>query len=128
MLLFLLLLACFSQETDSCGVVVTSSCTLPASSTKWNNVDVAAKLKEWILSLKKQDVDPGLPLSHKKYFVSFQGKRNQDITRFIGNWDCDGSNLIIGNVWLIPNPVSREFFHDGYLYGQLDNEGQLTGT
>ena len=48
------------------------------------------------------------------------------IIRDIGNIDCLTKNTV-GPIWQTAGEVSKDQFHDGFLYGREDETGSMTG-
>ena len=117
----------FSQSkcSSNCGALVKSPCADQRTS-KWNKHNVAHELKSWLTQLKKLT---SIKETEVKYFflrkkVYLDPKVN--IVRYIGNVNCLSKNTF-GPIWKTGGITSNHQFHDGFLYGRADEEGQITG-
>ena len=114
-----------SESSWNCGTLVKSTCTDHVTS-KWNKQNVGHHLKTWVKQIEKLT---SLKEAEMKHFFSrkriFQDPETK-IVRYIGNVDCL-SKRTLGPIWKTAGTVSGHQFHDGFLYGQEDENGTLTG-
>ena len=123
------------KSQSNCGTLSRSTCT-DANTTEWNKESVGKSLKKWILSINKIR---SMPLKEKDtYFlrktvlqfeptsrlVTSHGTRSG--VQYIANKDCTRKRHI-GPTWRKMSNVSGTQFHDGFLYGIEDGDGELTG-
>ena len=126
---------CYFGDHTSCGIAVKSDC-VDNITTKWNTQHIKKNLKHWIQSISTIDSFSSKDFEKpeiKKTLLMFDEKdiiTNKTIGRgmqFIGNIDC--SNLKhVGPTWRKPSLFSMRQFHDGFLYGEEDSRGELTGS
>ena len=109
-------------------MIVKSSCTDDETS-DWNRNSVGEHLKSWILSINKLD----MLTKHESYryfrpksLLTFKDYGKNEYVKKIGGMDCSG-NKTFGKVWKKPSTFSSKQFHDGFLYGVENDEGEMTG-
>ena len=105
---------------------VNSTC-FNLGTTKWNRNNVEENLKLWIKSIQE------VPITKIGRNVKFEHRKivrrhpRSSILTFIGS--VEGStNKYVGPVWKIAGLASRRQFHNGFLYGKLNEEELLTGN
>ena len=105
---------------------VNSTC-FNLGTTKWNRNNVEENLKLWIDSIQEvpiTKIGKNVKFKHEK-LVKRHPRSN--ILTFIGS--VEGStNKYVGPVWKIAGLASRRQFHNGFLYGKLNEEELLTGN
>ena len=95
--------------------------------TKWNKNNIGGSLKSWIESIQhfpvKNDGTNIRQFEHKKVI-----KRHprSNILTFVGKVECS-TRTFVGPVWKIGGLASRRQFHNGFIYGKLNEEEMLTG-
>ena len=115
---------CNCKESLNCGSFVRSTCTDDVT-TEWNKHSIGKNLKSWITSISK--ITPTNPhFFLPKALFNFQDKRKKEIIKFIANKDCLADRTY-GPTWRKPSIFSSTQFHDGFLYGIEDENGELTG-
>ena len=104
---------------------VNSTC-FNLGTTKWNRNNVEENLKLWIKSIHEvpvTQIGKNIQFEHRKV-VKRHPRTN--ILTFIAS--IEGStNKYVGPVWKIAGLASRRQFHNGFLYGKLNEEELLTG-
>ena len=124
----------YSEANDltSCGLPVKSNCD-DYITTKWNNKAIGKNLKKWFRSISRPSSQDNGQLYLEKTLLMFDERdiiTNQKIGRgaqFIGNIDCS-SLKHVGPTWRKPSLFSMMQFHDGFLYGIEDVDGELSGN
>ena len=90
---------------------------------------MAEELKDWFKSIEKvlsvREADMG-------YYSTFARRRvvqdeEMKVINYIGNFDC-ANKKAIGRMWKTGGQGrSKNQFHDGFLYGVHDENGNFTG-
>ena len=122
----------YSVCQPHCGPVIKSNCADDIT-TKWNKISVGERLRKWIISIHKitsnpQNEDDNFSLT--KRIVMFGAKykngsfENRGINS-ISNYDCSIKRNI-GPSWKKASVFSVTQFHDGFLYGMGDENGNPT--
>ena len=117
----------------NCGTLSQSTCRDDVT-TKWNEDMVSSSLKKWMSSLAKIR---SMPERNKKLFflrkkvLDFEvknkwGKSVGDGVQYIANIDCV-TKKISGPTWRKTSISSSTIFHDGFLYGHENENGEMTG-
>ena len=121
-----------AKDLSSCGLAVKSNCD-DYITTKWNSKAIGKNLRKWFRSISRissEDISQPyikktLLMFDERYIVS-----NQKIgtgAQFVGNIDCS-SLKHVGPTWRKPSLFSMRQFHDGFLYGTEDIDGELSGN
>ena len=126
-------LVIYSECHPNCGTLARSSCTDDIT-TQWNKYSVGETLRKWIISIGKIRSMPERETKHfflRKTVSKFEirsksGKIIGDFVTSISNRNCS-TNKHIGPTWRKPSTYSNTQFHDGFLYGIEDDNGELTG-
>ena len=124
----------FSQYQIICGTLVRSTCT-DDNTTKWNRAFVEDSLKKWLVSLAKAKSISEREKPHRflrKTVLEFDkkaanGKKVGEGVQYIANLDCI-EKTHVGPTWRKASTFSHTLFHDGFLYGIEDKNGELTGS
>jgi hypothetical protein len=123
--ILLLLLPQEGYSTLTCVDFVNTTCS-NISTSKWNKRNVGENLKFWLNSFEKipfSKASANKPTEHRKSVLRHP---RSNIIQLIGKTDCLGET-IIGPVWKIGGLASKRQFHNGFFYGNLDENGRLTG-
>ena len=114
-----------NNQNTNCGVFMKSSCS-DTINTRWNKKNIGNELKLWLKGIQKLH---SLEIGERVNF-SLRKKVYQEpdskIIRRIGNVDCLTKNTV-GPVWRTAGTISKDQFHDGFLYGIEDETGSMTG-
>ena len=112
------------EHDSNCGSFVKSTCRKNLSS-KWNYIDIGFHLKMWFKQIK---IRTSLKNVRKKHLYSRMKVDHHDfkIVRYIGNMNCTTKNSI-GPTWRTAGTISNNQYYDGFLYGQEDEKGNLSG-
>ena len=124
----------YSEAKDlfSCGFPVKSNCD-DYITTKWNNKAIGKNLKKWFRSISRiSSKDIGQPYLTKTLLMFDErdiitNKKIGTGAQFVGNIDCS-SLKHVGPTWRKPSLFSMLQFHDGFLYGVEDVDGELSGN
>ena len=123
----------YAECKNNCGFLIRSTCTDDVV-TKWNKNSIGGILKKWITSVKKirsiSDEERKYAFLRKRV-VEFEmkdefGKRIGDGVQYIANMDCSKITPV-GPTWRKASLFSSSQFHDGFLYGIEDDDGEMTG-
>lgn len=122
-LISIFLTYCKCEDSLNCGAIVKSTCKDDIT-TKWNRNDVSKGLKTWmngivmLTSMKEGE--------QKHFNLRKTVKQESNIVRYIGNVNCT-LKTSFGPTWRTAGEISKDQFHDGFLYGVEDENGTLTG-
>ena len=110
---------------QNCGKSFTSTCS-DDSITTWNTHDIERNLKNWIRSIQQ------VPLSskrHKWHLFVQKALHDSELSsvQFITRNRCK-KHSPIGPLWKKASMFSGTQFHDGYLYTEEYDEGNMTGN
>ena len=124
----------YSEANDlfSCGWAVKSNCD-DYITTKWNSKAIGKNLRNWFRSISRISSEDISQPYLRKTLLMFDERNivsNQKIgtgAQFVGNIDCS-SLKHVGPTWRKPSMFSMMQFHDGFLYGTEDIDGELSGN
>ena len=112
-----------------CGTLVKSTC-MDDFTSKWNRNKIGYNLKTWINQIEAltylKKADTKHYYSRKKVLQERIPGWNITIARYIANIDCRNGRTV-GKLWKTAGTVSNHQFADGFLYGQEDKKGTLSG-
>ena len=121
----------YSLVQSYCGSQISSTCS-DNLTTKWNSKFVSDSLKKWIRSLtnitsllKPNENHTQNYTTALKFIMSKNGNAGIGV-EYIANLDCS-SKQSIGPTWMKPTNYSSNLFEDGFLYGQENALGEMTG-
>lgn len=117
-----------------CELSVESTCPENHVDTTWNTKSVSRKLKEWIISLssdhhpddKVRTQTTGLNLFFDKPHFKEDSDQGGKLFRWITRTHCQNGS-VFGSAWMAPKLYSAENFHNGFLYGMVNDEGWFSG-
>ena len=121
-----------AKDLSSCSLPVKSNCDAYIT-TKWNSKSIGTNLKKWFRSISRiSSQDIGQPYLTKTLLMFDErdiitNKKIGTGVQFIGNIDCSSLNRV-GPTWRKPSLFSMLQFHDGFLYGVEDVDGELSGN
>ena len=115
-----------TKSSSICIDNINSTC-YNVETTKWNKHNVGENLKLWIQSVEQFPVTRNGLKSQSEYKKIIKRHPQSNIVTFIGSMECS-SEKFIGPIWKIGGLASRRQFHNGFLYGTLNEEEALTGT
>ena len=105
---------------------INSTC-LNLGITKWNKNNVGESLKHWIESIQNFPIkNVGTQIQYEQKKVIKRHPRSNILT-FVGKIKCS-TKKFVGPVWKIGGLASRRQFHNGFLYGELNEKEMLTGV
>ena len=113
------------QCEQNCGKLVESTCS-DDSATTWNTHNVGGNLKNWIRSI--QEVSSSSK-RHKWDLIVQKPLHDSELSsvQFMTNNRCKKQSPI-GPLWKKASMFSGTQFHDGYLYTEKNDEGNMTGN
>ena len=118
---------------QNCGILVKSNC-LDDNTTLWNKNNVGNNIKDWIQSI--QPIHSPMDKDQIQFFIrkiliqyelrkkSFLGESK--VVAIIANSRCNKTKHF-GPIWKKASMFSGTQFHDGFLYGIQNAEGELIG-
>ena len=115
-----------TKSSSICIDNINSTC-YNVGTTKWNKHNVGENLKLWIQSVDQVPLKRNGLKTQSNYKKRIKRHPRSNILTFIGNMECS-SEKIIGPIWKIGGLASRRQFHNGFLYGTLNEEEALTGN
>ena len=116
---------------SNCGYQIRSTCSYDLT-TKWNAKFVGNSLKKWFSSLTNITSIQERYENHTQNYTTalklIMGKNgNAGIgVEYISNLDCS-TKQSIGPTWMKPSNYSSNLLEDGFLYGQENDLGEMTG-
>ena len=120
-----------SLVQSNCGSQISSTCS-DILTTKWNSNFVSNSLKRWFRSLtnitsilKPNENHTQNYTTALKFIMSKNGNAGIGV-EYIANLDCF-TKQSIGPSWKKPTNYSSNLFEDGFLYGQENALGEMTG-
>ena len=113
------------EGSSNCGALVKSTCTDPVTS-KWNKHDVAHNLKTWVKQIEKLTSVKQADMKHFFARKKVLQDPKTNIVRYIANVNCL-SQRTLGPVWKAAGTKGNPQLHDGFLYGNEDEKGTLSG-
>ena len=113
------------QCEQNCGKLVTSTCS-DDSVTTWNTHNVGGNLKNWIRSI--QQVSSSSKRHKWDLFVQ-KPLHNSELSsvQFMTSNRCKKQRPV-GPLWKKASMFSGTQFHDGYLYTEKNDVGNMTGN
>ena len=113
------------QCQQNCGKLVTSTCSAD-SVTTWNTRDIRRNLQNWIRSIEQV---PSSSKRHKWHLFVQKSLHNSELSsvQFITKNRCNKQKPI-GPVWKKASMFSGTQFHDGFLYTEENDGGNMTGN
>ena len=111
--------------TLSCIDLVNSTCPSFYTS-RWNKDNIGESLKQWIGSVEPLPLSESKKNQHMSHQRKIQKHPRTKVLTFIGRIDCI-SNKVDGPIWKIGGLTSKRQFHNGFFYGHLDENEELTG-
>ena len=97
---------------------------------KWNRNEIGYNLKTWINQIEAltylKEADTKHYYLRKTVWQERIPDWNRTVVRYIANIDCRNERTV-GKLWKTAGRVSNHQFADGFLYGEEDEEGTLSG-